>query len=68
MNSSETARVKECVREIAAILYRNTPEEKSQTLEDIEETVRKHLLETVGPEMAFFLSSGGLRLGKEKSE
>ena len=68
MNPSESTRVKECVREIAEILYRNTPAEKCQTLEDIEKSVREHLLESVGPEMAFFLSSRGLRPDKEKSE
>lgn len=54
MNPTESARVKECVREIAESLYRHTPPEKSQTLEGIEESVREHLLETVGPEMTFF--------------
>jgi hypothetical protein len=54
MNPSETARVKECVREIAEILYRYTPPEKCQTLDGIEKTIREHWLETVGPEMAFF--------------
>jgi len=68
MNPSETARVKECVREIAEILYRYPPPEKCQTLDGIEKTIREHWLETVGPEMAFFLSSRRLRPAKEKSE
>ena len=68
MTPSESARVKECVREIAEILYRNTAPEKSQTLESIEETVREHLLETVGPEMAFFFveQKTQTRQGKER--
>ncbi len=68
MTPSEKARVKECVQELSEILYRNTSSEKCQTLEDIEKTVREHLLESVGPEMAFFLSNKQLKPISEKSE
>ena len=68
MTPSEKARVQECVQELSEILYRNTPSDKCQTLEDIEKSVREHLLESVGPEMAFFLSNKRLKQTSEKSE
>ena len=68
MTPSEKARIQECVKELSEILYRNTPSDKCQTLEDIEKTVREHLLESVGPEMAFFLSNKRLKQTLEKSE
>lgn len=68
MTPSEKARVKECVRELSEILYRNTPSEKCQTLEEIEKAVREHFLESVGPEMAFFLSNKKRKRGLAKSE
>lgn len=68
MTPSEKARVQECVQELSKILYRNTPSEKCKTLEDIEKSVREHLLESVGPEMAFFLSNKRLKQTSEKSE
>ena len=54
MTPSEKIRVQECVRELAGILYRNTPSDKCQTFEEIEQVVREHLLESVGPDLAFF--------------
>jgi hypothetical protein len=67
MTPSEEVRVQECIKELAAILYRNTPAEKCQTFEDIEKTVREHLLESVGPNIAFFLSNKKLKPVKERS-
>lgn len=68
MTPSEKARVQKCVKELSEILYRNTPSEKCQSLEGIEKTVREHLLESVGPEMAFFLSNKKRKRGLGKSE
>jgi hypothetical protein len=68
MTPSEKARVQECVQELSEILYRNTPPERCQSFEDIEQSVREHLLESIGPDMAFFLSNKKLKLGLEKSE
>lgn len=68
MTPSEETRVRECIREIATILYRNTPSEKCQTFEDIEQTVREHLLESVGPNIAFFLLNKKLKPIQGKSE
>lgn len=68
MTPSEKVRVRECVQELSEILYRNTSSDKCQTLEGIEKAVREHLLESVGPEMAFFLSNKELKQISEKSE
>jgi hypothetical protein len=68
MTPSEKARVRECVKELSEILYRNTPSDKCQSFEDIEESVREHLLESVGLNMAFFLSNKKLKPTSEKSE
>lgn len=68
MTPSEKVRVQECVQELSEILYRNTPSDKCQSFEDIEKAVREHLLESVGPEMAFFLSNKKLKPILEKSE
>ncbi len=68
MTPSEKIRVQECVRELAGILYRNTPSDKCQTFEEIEQVVREHLLEYVGPDLAFFLSNKKLKPEEEKRE
>jgi hypothetical protein len=51
----EKQRLQAAVKEIAAILYKNTPSDKLKTLEGIEKTVREQVLENVSPEIAFFL-------------
>ncbi len=68
MTPSDKARVQECVQELSKILYRNTAPDKCQTLEHIEKAVREHLLESVGPEMAFFLSNKRPKQTSGKSE
>ena len=68
MTPSEKVRVQECVQQLSEILYRNTPSDECQSLEDVEKVVRKHLLESVGPDMAFFLSNKKLKPTLEKSE
>jgi hypothetical protein len=44
------------IKEIAKILYKNTPQEKLETLERIETAVRDQVLEHVSPQITFFLS------------
>jgi hypothetical protein len=44
------------IKEIAKILYKNTPQEKLKTLEGIETAVRDQVLEHVSPKITFFLS------------
>jgi hypothetical protein len=45
------------VEKIAAILYEDTAPEQLRTLEDIETSVRKHVLERISPEIGIFLSA-----------
>lgn len=56
MTPEEQQMLKTHARAIAAILYQNTDTEKLQSIEDIELTVRDHLLESVSPEIGIFLS------------
>ena len=44
------------IKGIAKILYKNTPQEKLETLEGIETAVRDQVLEHVSPQITFFLS------------
>jgi hypothetical protein len=57
MTQEETQRLQACLQEAAAILYRNTPAGELKTFEGLEKAVRQQMLEQVGPEIAFFLSS-----------
>ncbi|MEO0928551.1 MAG: ISKra4 family transposase [Cyanobacteria bacterium J06643_13] len=68
MTPEERSVVKEKLREIAAILYQDTSSENLETFETIELTVRKHLLETVAPEIGNFFndSAGGSRAGRKR--
>ncbi|MCT7964706.1 hypothetical protein NG791_28945 [Laspinema sp. D1] len=56
MNSEDRERLKACHDEIAQILYRNSPPESLENLENIEEHLRQQWLEVMGPDIAFFLS------------
>lgn len=56
MTPEEQAIVKDKLREVAEILYRNTSPEALETFETVELSVREHLLGTVAPEVGnFFL-------------
>jgi hypothetical protein len=57
MDASKEARLKALTEEIAALLYEDTDPEAVKTLEGIEQAVRSHLLEHVGPEIGGFLSA-----------
>ena len=56
MDSEKKAQLQAHARAIAALLYEETDPEQVKTLAGIEETVRDHLLEYVGPEIGIFLS------------
>ncbi len=47
MTPEEAQRLKECISEIAAILYKNTDSSQLTSLEAIETTVRQQMLEQV---------------------
>jgi len=57
MTPEEQVIVQQKLREVASILYRNTPIIKLETFEAVELSVREHLLATVAPEIGeFFLA------------
>jgi hypothetical protein len=57
MTPEEQVIVQQKLREVASILYRNTPCQELETFETVELSVREHLLETVAPEIGeFFLA------------
>lgn len=56
MNPKKTEALKAHLQAIAAILYEETPQEKLNTLEEIEQTVRQKILKHVSPEIGIFLS------------
>ena len=55
MNPEKTEALKAHLQAIAAILYEETPQEKLNTLEEIEQTVRQKVLKQVSPEIGVFL-------------
>lgn len=57
MTPEESQRLETCIQEAAAILYRHTPKSELKSLESIEKTVRKQILEQVSPKIAVFLSA-----------
>ncbi|HEY9768649.1 MAG TPA: hypothetical protein V6C71_09140 [Coleofasciculaceae cyanobacterium] len=63
MTPEEKLVVKEKLREIAKILYQDTLLDELKTFETIELSVRKHLLETVAPEIGnfFMIQQGGAK-------
>ena len=54
MTPEEQAIVEEKLKEVAEILYRNTPTAEFKTFESIELSVKDHLLKTVAPEIGNF--------------
>jgi Trp operon repressor len=57
MTPEERVIVQQKLREVASILYRNTPSQELETFETVELSVREHLLETVAPKIGeFFLA------------
>ena len=68
MTPEEKSVVKEKLKEIAEILYQDTPSEELKTFETIELSVRKHLLETVAPEIGNFFVIQQEEAGQEERE
>jgi hypothetical protein len=64
MTPVEAQRVQECIQEIAGILYKNTPASELTSLESIEKSVRRQMLEQVSPQVALFLSNKSQELSK----
>ena len=56
MTPEKAKELKTHLQAIAAILYEETPRERLNTLEEIEQTVRQKVLKHVSPEIGVFLS------------
>lgn len=55
MTLEDQKRLEACAAEIAEILYRDSNREGLDSLEGIEQTVRRQMLEEVSPRVALFL-------------
>ena len=66
MTPEDIERLQACSREMAEILYRNTPESELKNLHGIEQSVRRQMLEHVSPKVALVLSK--LELVPPKAE
>jgi hypothetical protein len=55
MTPEEQTIVDQKLKEVAEILYNNTPDEELNTFETIELSVRDHLLKTVAPTIGEFV-------------
>lgn len=67
MNRANEQKLKYHLREVAKILKEETPNEQLQNFEQIELATRKHILETVGPEIGTFFFLQGSLQSKEKN-
>ena len=69
MTPEEQATIKENLKQVAEVLYKNTASEELTSFETIELSIREHLLETVGPEISnFFTSQQAETLPEEKEK
>ena len=60
MTPEEQGKLKEHLRQVAEILYRETTSDKLTRFETIELSIREHLQEIVGPEISnFFITQQG---------
>lgn len=56
MTPEEQAIVQQKLREVASILYQDTCPDELKTFESVELSARKHLLETIAPQIGEFFS------------
>ena len=68
MTPEEQLTIDQKLREVAEILYNNTPSEELVTFETIELSVREHLLERVAPKIGEFFSIKQGEIEPEESE
>jgi hypothetical protein len=68
MTPEEKSVVAQKLREVAEILYNDTPKEELATFGTIELSVRKHLLEKVAPQIGEFFSTKQGGVEQEESE
>lgn len=67
MNSAKERKLKYHLREAAKLLKEETPESELQDFESIELAARKHMVETVGPEIGEFFFQQEKKKAREES-
>lgn len=68
MKADKVEQIKAHASAIVQLLYEETDLEQVKTLEGIEQTVRKHLIDYVNPEVAKFLSQAVAQQKQEEKE
>lgn len=68
MTPEEQSLINQKLKEVAEILYRNTPQRELETFETIELSVREHLLTEVAPKIGEFFSARQEGQKQEESE
>ena len=68
MTPEEQSIVDQKLKEVAEILYKNTPSEKLATFETIELSLREQLLGKVAPKIGEFFSTKQGEVKQEESE
>lgn len=69
MTPEEQSIVNQKLKEIAEILYNNTPDEELNTFETIELSVRDHLLKRVAPKIGeFFFTQQQEQVREEREQ
>lgn len=54
MNEQEQEQLQDHLREVAKLLFKDTPQEQIQDFDSIEMSIREHLLGTIAPNIASF--------------
>ena len=68
MTPEDQKRLKAHLKEVAAILYRNTDSTELSNFESIEKSLRQKMLKEVGPELGRFFFQQYQELKQEDSE
>lgn len=68
MNADDQQKIKDHLKEIAEILYKNTEESELESFESIELSLRSQMLTEIGPEIAKFFFQKNQELKREESE
>lgn len=68
MTPEEEKELNKHLKAAAKILYKNTPPEDLRTFEEIENSLRRQILEKVGPEFASFFFQKHQELKRENPE
>ena len=68
MTPEDQKRLKAHLKEVAAILYRNTDSTELSNFESIEKSLRQKILSEVGPELGSFFFQQYQELKQEDSE